>query len=247
MSVEITRSGSIATLTLNRPGRLNAVTDEMWHDLEVAVGEIGTSTADHVLVITGANGAFCAGSDVDGLLGSVAKLPERIRLMNRVLLGLYRLPIPTVCRVDGVAAGAGANLALLCDFVLAAPTARFSQLFIRRGLSIDSGASWLLPRLVGMRRATELALLGDTVDAAEALRLGLVSRIADDLDAEVVALATRLADLPAAALRGSKRLLREAWEQSLEQALEAETVNQVRVIAEPAAQHALATFHSRPR
>ncbi|HEX5404519.1 MAG TPA: enoyl-CoA hydratase-related protein [Pseudonocardiaceae bacterium] len=241
MTVHVDRRADIVTITLDRPDKLNAMTDPMWQELDSALRDIGSA---RVLVLTGAGGAFCAGSDVGGLLGADTPMGDRIRLMNRVVHRLHELPIPTVARVDGVAAGAGANLALLCDFVLASDRSRFMELFIRRALSLDSGASWLLPRLVGDRRARELAMLGDTVGAADARRYGLINRVVpvDDLDAEVDALTERLARLPAAALRGTKQLLLASWDSTLAEALEAETVNQLAVLDTPETQETITGF-----
>jgi 2-(1,2-epoxy-1,2-dihydrophenyl)acetyl-CoA isomerase len=146
--------------------------------------------------------------------------------------------------VDGIAAGAGVNLALACDFVMASDRSRFLQLFIRRGLSLDSGGSWLLPRLVGERRARQLAFLGDSLDAATALDWGMITAVAppEELAAEVDALTDRLRKLSPSALAGTKSLLNNAWQTSLAEALEAEIDNQVAVIASPEAQAAIAAF-----
>jgi 2-(1,2-epoxy-1,2-dihydrophenyl)acetyl-CoA isomerase len=232
MTVHVERQAGIVTVTMDRPDKLNAMTDPMWRALDTALGIIGDA---RVLLLTGAGGAFCAGSDVGGLLGTDEPMGDRIRLMNRVLNQLHELPIPTVAKVDGVAAGAGANLALVCDFVLASDRSRFMELFIRRALSLDSGASWLLPRLVGDRRARELAMLGDTVGAVDAERYGLINRVVPvaELDTEVAALAERLAQLPAPALRGTKQLLLDSWGSTFAEAMEAETVNQLTVLDTP--------------
>jgi enoyl-CoA hydratase/carnithine racemase len=241
MSVRVERQADVVTITMDRPDKLNAMTDPMWQALDAALHDIGTA---RVLVLTGAGGAFCAGSDVGGLLGGDRPMGDRIRLMNRVLDRLHELPIPTVAKVDGVAAGAGANLALVCDFVLASDRSRFMELFIRRALSLDSGASWLLPRLVGDRRARELAMLGDTVGAADAERYGLINRVVPvaALEAEVAALAERLAGLPATALRGTKQLLLDSWGCTFAAAMEAETVNQLAVLETPEASEAIRPF-----
>ena len=146
--------------------------------------------------------------------------------VNDVCLALHALPQPTIARVNGVAAGAGANLALGCDLVIASDTARFSQIFAKRGLSVDFGGSWLLPRLVGLHKALELMLLADMVDAAEALRIGLVNRVVPlaELDDAVDAWADRLVDSPPIALASIKRLVRFGAHSSLAEALAAEGV-----------------------
>jgi enoyl-CoA hydratase/carnithine racemase len=243
MTIGVDRADAVVTITLRRPAKLNAMTDDMWQSLGAALATV-TPPTDRVVVLTGTGGTFCSGSDVGGLLNGDQPLDERIRTMNDVLLALHELPVPTIAAVSGVAAGAGANLALLCDFVLAADDARFSELFIRRGLSLDSGASWLLPRLVGDRRARQVAMLGDTITAPTAERWGLIttSVAAADLAGEVAALAGRLAALPQAAIAGTKRLLLRSWETDLAGALAAETDNQVSIIGLPEAHEAIARY-----
>ena len=156
---------------------------------------------------------------------------------NRCVLAMRELPIPTLAKVGGVAAGSGANLALACDLVYAAQSARFVQVFIHRGLSLDSGASWLLPRLVGERKALELSLLGDPLGAQDALEMGLISDVVPDevLDARVAEVAGRLAASSPPALAGTKRLIATTWTRSLAQALGAEADNQIDVISTEAA------------
>jgi 2-(1,2-epoxy-1,2-dihydrophenyl)acetyl-CoA isomerase len=243
MSVRHESADGVLTITLDRPDKLNAMTDPMWSTLRDLL-DTARGGEVRVVVVTGAGGAFCAGSDVSGLLGHPERLPERMRMSNACILALRELDVPTIAAVDGVAAGAGANLALACDFVVASNRSRFLQLFIRRGLSLDSGASWLLPRLVGHRRALEMALLGDQVDADEALAWGLVNRVVPpaELDEATAALAVRLASASPIALAGSKRLLQGAWQQTLAEALEAEITNQTAVIASPEAGDAIGAF-----
>jgi 2-(1,2-epoxy-1,2-dihydrophenyl)acetyl-CoA isomerase len=151
-----------------------------------------------------------------------------MRHVGDVCLALHRLPQPTVAKVRGVAVGAGANLALVCDLVVAGETARFSEIFARRGLSIDFGGSWILPRVVGMHRAKELALLADIIDAGEAERMGLVNRVLPDaeLDAFVADWAGRLAAGPPIALAMTKRLLNNSFSVTLEEALDDEGLSQ---------------------
>lgn len=247
MSVEITWSGGIAEITLNRPEKRNAMTDAMWGRLD----EILAGLADappRVLVVTGAGGAFCGGSDVGGLLDDLGSLPGRIAVSNRCVLAMRELPFPTIAKVGGVAAGSGANLALACDFVVASENASFAQLFIRRALSVDSGASWLMTRLVGERRARELCLLGDSVDARSALAMNMITSVVpqDALDGAVAALATRLHGLSPTALAGTKRMLGQAWETTLAQSLDAEAANQAQVIAGADAHAAISGFGTRP-
>ena len=244
MSVELTRRGGVVLITLNRPDKLNAMSDAMWAQLEAHLESLEPGGRDRVLVVTGAGGAFCGGSDVDGLLEDPDSLPERIAVANRCVLAMRQLSIPTIAKIDGIAAGSGLNLALACDFVHVSERARFAQLFVRIGLSLDSGASWLLPRLVGERRARELSLLGDTVDAPAAVAMGMVTAAhpVADLDAVVEALADRLAALSPEALAGTKAMLDLSWQHGLADALEAETLNQLRVITTPVAQERIAAF-----
>lgn len=244
MSVRSERRDGVVTITLDRPDKLNAMTDAMWSTLDRLLAELTADPTVRALVLSGAGDTFCAGSDVTGLIGDLSSLPERMRLSNRCVAAVYAAPFPTVAAVDGVAAGAGANLALACDFVVAADRARFMQLFVKRGLSLDSGASWLLPRLVGDRRARQLAILGGSLDAATALDWGLITAVAsaDRLRDDVGALATRLAGLPPAAVAGTKSLLRQSWSADLPTALEHEIDVQVAVIESPEARQALRDF-----
>lgn len=246
MSVEITWNGGIAEITLNRPEKRNAMTDAMWGRLDGIIAGFADAPP-RVLVVAGAGGAFCGGSDVGGLLDDLGSLPERIAVSDRCVLAMRELPFPTIAKVGGVAAGSGANLALACDFVVASENASFAQLFIRRALSVDSGASWLTTRLVGERRARELCLLGDSVDARSALAMNMITSVVpqDGLDGAVAALATRLHGLPPAALAGTKRMLNQAWESGLATALEAEAANQVQVIAGDDARAAISGFGTR--
>ena len=185
-----------------------------------------------MLVLTGAGGDFCSGADVSGHgRGGEAHGLASMRHIGDVATALHRLPQPTIAKVRGIAAGAGMNMALLCDLVVAGDTARFSEIFARRGLTIDFGGSWVLPRRVGLHRAKELTLLADIIDAAEADRIGLVNRVVPDaeLDAFVDDWAARLAAGPPIALAQAKRLLNNAVDSTLEQALDdegaAQTVN----------------------
>jgi 2-(1,2-epoxy-1,2-dihydrophenyl)acetyl-CoA isomerase len=225
--VALTRDGDVATLTLSNPRRKNAVPPRAWRLLREALEEVGRSDA-RVLVVTGAGTDFCAGADLAARDERPAAPMAGMAEVTGACLALHRLPVPTVARVDGVAVGAGMNLALGCDFVVASDRARFSEIFVRRGLSVDFGGSWLLPRLVGLRRAKELVLLGDVIGAAEALEAGLVREVVPpgELDAAVAALAGRLAAGPPVAMRQSKRMLTDSFEASLERALEDEARSQ---------------------
>ena len=218
----------VVTLTLNRPERKNAMNRVMFDELLQVFREIDASTADRVLVITGAGDAFCSGADLSDR-GSDTRPPlARLHWVADIALSLHRLPKPVIAKVNGVAVGAGMNLALGCDLIVASEQARFSEIFVRRGLSVDFGGSWLLPRLIGLHRAKELAFFGDVISAKEAAELGLVNRVVApaQLDAFVADWADRLAAGPPLALSMTKRLLTNSFAVSMDEALEAEGLSQ---------------------
>jgi enoyl-CoA hydratase/carnithine racemase len=209
----------VRTLTLNRPHRKNALNPDLWVALRDALRAITDDDSVRVLVITGAGGAFCSGADV-GVPEDVH--PNRkLRRLTDVALALNELPIPTIAKVTGVAVGAGWNLALGCDFVVATPESKFSQIFAKRGLSVDLGGSWLLPKLVGLQQAKRLVLLAETIDADEARSLGLVTWVqaADEIDGFVADLGVRLAAGPTVAMAQSKALLKAGADCTLPEAL----------------------------
>lgn len=223
-AVLVAHDGPVATVTLNRPRVKNALDAEAWRALMDAFVAFADDPGVHVVVVTGAGGAFCSGADLTDASRAEMHPLDRMRRINRVAQVLHELPKPTVAKVEGVAVGAGWNLALGCDLVVASTTARFSQIFARRGLSVDFGGSWLLPRLVGLQQAKRLALLADFIGAAEAREAGLVTWVTEpeELDAFVADLAARLAAGPPVALAQTKALLNASSERSLAQALEAE-------------------------
>ncbi|MER5787438.1 enoyl-CoA hydratase-related protein [Streptomyces sp. NPDC001980] len=221
MSVLLTSdAGGVRTLTLNRPHRRNAIDAELWEALATALREAGDDTTVRALVLTGAGGAFCSGADIARPVTDRHPL-HRMRTLTEVTLLLHALPFPTIAKVTGVAVGAGWNLALGCDLVVATPEARFSQIFARRGLSLDCGGSWLLPKLVGLQQAKRLALLAETIDAEEARALNLVTWVvaADKVDAFVDDLTARLAAGAPVALAQTKALLDEGADRTLRDAL----------------------------
>ncbi|MBH0777966.1 enoyl-CoA hydratase/isomerase family protein [Nocardia bovistercoris] len=214
------RDGGVCTLTLNRPHRKNAVTLALWGALRDALTDIAHDPGVRAVVLTGAGNAFCSGADVVDSDPYAAPF-TKLRAISDVAQQLHDLPVPTVAKVRGVAVGAGWNLALGCDMVVATPDATFSQVFARRGLSLDCGGSWLLPKLVGMQQAKRLALLADTIDAAEARELGLVTWIesADVIDDRVDSIAARLAAGPPIATAQTKALLNENSDRTMREAL----------------------------
>lgn len=221
----VDRADGVVTVTLNRPERKNAANAVMWDELGRVFDEVTRRRDDRVLVVTGAGGAFCSGADLGADDGPEREPSlQRMRLIGDVALALHRLPKPSIAKVGGVAVGAGCNLALGCDLIVASEDARFSEIFARRGLSLDFGGSYLLPRLIGLHKAKELALLADIISAKEAEAIGLVNKVvpAADLDAAVDEWARRLAAGPPLALRMSKELLNASLGSTMEQALEAE-------------------------
>jgi len=158
----------IVTVTLHRPAKKNAIDGPMWDELMAVFREVAESADDRVLVLTGSGGAFCAGADLSPVPGDPHHQLDKMHHFGWVGLALHEIPKPTIAKVNGVAVGAGLNLALGCDLIVAGESARFSEIFVKRGLAIDLGGSWLLPRLVGLHKAKELALLGDMLDAKEA-------------------------------------------------------------------------------
>lgn len=231
-TISVERADGLVTITFNRPQRKNAVNGTMWIELLETLTEIQHNSADRVVVLTGAGGDFCSGADLvamgDGSGRSHTHSYYSMREVTGVIMALARLPQPTIAKVRGVAVGVGCNMALGCDLIVASETARFSQIFSKRGMSLDGGGSWLLPRRIGLHRAKELAFFADIIDAAEADRLGLLNRLVPDaeLDAFVENWARRLIALPPIALAQSKRLLNNAMNVTLEEALDDEGVAQ---------------------
>jgi 2-(1,2-epoxy-1,2-dihydrophenyl)acetyl-CoA isomerase len=221
-------TGGVARLTLNRPDRLNSFNTAMHAEVREALGRLGGSDA-RVLVLTGAGRGFCAGQDLGDRAvapgGTAADLGESIEKNYKPLvLALRALQMPVIAAVNGVAAGAGANIALACDLVIAARSASFVQAFSKLGLVPDSGGTWSLPRLIGNARAMGLTLLGDKLPAEQAAQWGLIWRCVEDseLSATVDALATQLAAAPTRGLARTKQALYEGWGRTLEEQLDIE-------------------------
>jgi 2-(1,2-epoxy-1,2-dihydrophenyl)acetyl-CoA isomerase len=216
----------VATITLNRSGALNALTIPMKERLLAVLRDVGADPAVRAVVLTGAGRAFCAGQDLkERLEPDAPSLDAELRLRyNPIVRALRAMPQPVIAAVNGVAAGAGASLAFACDLRIAADGASFVLAFGRLGLVPDTGATWTLPRLVGAARAAEIALLGDAVGTADALRIGLVSRVVpgDALAAEAAAMGARLAAGAPLAMTLTKRALGAAFERDLDGALDAE-------------------------
>jgi 2-(1,2-epoxy-1,2-dihydrophenyl)acetyl-CoA isomerase len=190
--------------------------------------EVAANRDDRVMVITGAGDGFCSGADLaeaasgDESDRGIGAALASMRMVGQCALALHQIPQPTIAAVNGVAAGAGCNLALGCDLILASDRARFSQIFVKRGLNIDFGGSWILPRLVGMHKAKELAFFADILSAEEAQAAGFVNRVVphDSLMKEVAEFTDRILKLPPVALASTKRLLNQSFSVSLSEALE---------------------------
>lgn len=217
-----------ARLTLNRPDKLNSFTTAMHAEVRDALGRVAREGA-RVLVLTGAGRGFCAGQDLgDRAVAPGAKgvdLGESIeRNYQPLILALRSLPMPVIAAVNGVAAGAGANIALACDIVIAARSANFIQSFCKLGLVPDSGGTWTLPRLAGNARALGLALLGDKLSAEQAAQWGLIWKCVEDaeLAGVVEALAARLAQAPTRGLARTKEAIYGSWQRSLAEQLDVE-------------------------
>lgn len=224
----------IATLTLNRPERMNALGDTLREDLYDAVMKCAADPGVGVMVITGAGRGFCSGGDVKSMsdrdqAGQGTTTSEHLApIRDRVVLAMRDCPKPIIAAVNGAAAGAGMNLALACDLRIASATARFSQAFVKRGLAPDWGGSWFLPRIVGTAKACELIFTGEAIDAAEALRLGIVNAVAapEAVMNEAYALARKIAAGPPVALQLAKRAIYRNLETDLRAGLEFETFAQ---------------------
>ena len=224
----------IATLTLNRPDRLNALGGTLRDDLYDALLTCGSDANVRAIVITGAGRGFCSGGDVKAMSerdqsGATAPVSERFTpIRDRIILTMRDCPKPIIAAVNGAAAGAGMNLALACDMRIASTAAKFSQAFVKRGLHPDWGGTYFLPRIVGIAKACELIFTGDSIDAAEALRLGIVTAVFEPeaLMPEAYKLARKIADGPPIAISGAKRAIYHNQDVDLRAALEFETFAQ---------------------
>jgi enoyl-CoA hydratase/carnithine racemase len=225
---------AVARLTFDRPDKLNALTFDVYADLRDLLAELPHRDDVRVLVMTGTGRGFCSGGDVHEIIGRLLKMEARdlldfTRMTGSVVQRMRECPLPIIAAVNGIAAGAGAVIALAADFRLLARSASFSFLFTKVGLAgADMGSAYLLPRLVGLGRATELLMLGGTVDADRALEIGLASDIVDDdeLQARAEELARKLADGPSLAYASTKMLLSRELDMDLAGSLELEAMTQ---------------------
>ena len=200
---------NVVTVTMNRPEKKNAANAVMWDELRTTWDEIALDPTVRCVVMTGAGDAFCSGADLGGERGVERHQLQSMNLIHRTVQALYSIMVPVIAKVNGVAAGAGMNMALACDLILASDQARFSEIFARRGLTVDFGGTWILPRLIGLHKAKELAFFGDVISARQAEDFGFVNRVIPhaQLDQEVGEWADQLAAGPPLALSMTKRLL----------------------------------------
>jgi enoyl-CoA hydratase/carnithine racemase len=243
----------VATITLNRPERLNALTFEVYAELRDLFARLDTEPGVRAVVLTGSGRAFCSGGDVEDIIGALfardaAGLREFTRMTCDLILNIRRCRRPVIAALNGTVAGAGAVIAAACDVRIASETAKIAFLFVRVGLSgADMGASWLLPRLVGHGRATEMLMTGDFVDARRAHEIGLYQAVVpvDRVVAEATALAERLARGPAEALAVTKRALDAEWALDFETALAHEADVQAALMEQPDFREAYEAFRAK--
>jgi enoyl-CoA hydratase/carnithine racemase len=247
----VERKDGVVTVTMNRPERKNAANGVMLNELKAVFAEVEDSADDRVMILTGAGGAFCSGADLSDPNGPATDPTRsglaRMRRLGDVALALHHVSKPTIAKVDGVAVGAGLSLALGCDLIVCSDRARLSMIFAKRGLSLDNGGSWLLPRLVGMARAKEIALFGGMWSGEEALGIGLVNRVLplDELDGYVDDWATTLSAGPPLALSMTKTLLHASSMVSMEQAVEDEARCQALNFSSEDTAEAMAAFKEK--
>lgn len=250
-----TEDAGVATITLDRPDRLNALTFEVYAELRDLFAALPNRDDVRVIIITGEGRGFCSGGDVEGIIGELLKqdmtqLLAFTRMTGALIRNIRAVPKPVIAAINGIAAGAGAVIALASDFRLAVPSARLAFLFTRVGLAgADMGAAYLLPRVVGLARATELLMLGDNIPADRALEIGLLNRISEPaaLMTDARELAARLAAGPTFALGMTKTLLNQELDLDFVSALEAEAQGQAICMQTPAFRAAFDAFRSRPR
>ena len=247
------QTGAVVTLTLNNPDERNALsTPQQWAEVVAACERVRADMSVKAVILTGAGSAFCAGGNVKDMRdkkGIAAGNPNDIREgyragIQRIPLALYNLDVPTIAAVNGPAIGAGCDLACMCDIRIASTKAKFAESFVKLGIIPGDGGAWLLPRTIGMSKAAELTFTGDTINAAEALACGLVSRVVapEQLMDEAKALAERIAANPGPALRMAKRLLREGQHMRLDSLLEMSAAFQALAHHTPEHDVALAAF-----
>lgn len=223
---------NVATITLNRPEKKNAMSFVMFNEIRDVFERAAREAEVRCVVLTGAGGAFCSGADLTdpaNMVGGSFEFKDRMQMIDGIVRSFVNCPKPTIAKVTGIAAGAGCNLALACDLIVATREAAFAELFVKRGLVVDFGGTWALTRLLPLQRAKELALLGETVSADQAMEWGMINRLCegDEVDAVVKDLAQRLVALPPRQVALIKANLNGATERSLDENLEAEAIGQI--------------------
>ena len=234
-TIQVETRDSVCVLTLNRPDRLNALTVEVAKDFKAAVTE-AIERGARAIVLTGSGRAFSAGGDLREMQEIAKKdgrveafFDEPLRLLNEAIVLIRETPVPFIAAVNGVASGGGCNLALACDLVIAAESARFNQAFIKIGLTPDCGGTFMLPRLVGWKRATELLFTGELVGAKAAAEMGMINSVTPDeeLMSRAMAMAEKLAQAPTAAIAEIKKLLEASARNDLRSQLDLERETQI--------------------
>lgn len=214
-TIQLEMRGQVCVLTLNRPDRLNALTVAVANDFTAAIGE-ALERGARAIVLTGSGRAFCAGGDLREMQEIASKegrleafFDEPLQILNKAILLIRETPVPFIAAVNGIASGGGCNLALACDLVIAAESAKFNQAFIKIGLVPDCGGTFILPRLVGWKRAAELMFTGDMITAQQAAEMGMINSVTTDAElmSQAMSLAERLAQSPTASIAQIKRLL----------------------------------------
>jgi enoyl-CoA hydratase/carnithine racemase len=250
--IETSTADRITTITLNRPEKLNAFSGTMREDLFAALQAAEKNDECRVVVITGAGRAFCAGGDVEFMAGlqkagDVASFRKLLDAGRDVILQIATMPKPVIAAINGVAAGAGCNLALACDFRIASEAAKLGETFVRIGIHPDWGGTWLLPRLVGRSRATELLMTGRMLDAVEAQRIGMIDRVVPStgLVNEVERLARTLADGPQIAISDVNRALLMSESNDIRAQIELESEHQLRAFQSSDAEEGMAAFFEK--
>jgi 2-(1,2-epoxy-1,2-dihydrophenyl)acetyl-CoA isomerase len=245
-TVLIQKQDAICTLVLNRPEVMNAMNEALILELRDAVNQIGDEDDIKVVVLKGAGNNFCSGADMSLLANVVSsdQWLEGMRYLNQIITALREMPQPIVTALRGVAYGAGANLALAGDFVIAADDAKFCEIFVHIGAVLDAGGTYFLPRLVGLTKARELAMLGNEIDGKTAAAIGLVYKSVpkEKLDDEVATLAGNLASKPLAAMRLIKAGLNESFDRPLKNMLDFEAAHQAIRIQTPELKDIVAAF-----
>lgn len=249
-TIFLEKADGIATLTLNRPEARNAIDLVMREEVVSALDELEADAATRVMVLTGAGEHFCAGGDVKSMKAkrhTAAEGRARVESLNRMVLRLVHFSRPTIAMVDGFAVGAGCNLALCADLIVASDRAKFGEVFARIGLVPDGAGTYFLPRRVGLGKAKELVFTADVIDAAEALRIGLVNRVvpAAELERVTLELARKIAQGPPKALALAKQLLNRAASSDLDAALDREAFAQAVAITTEDHQEGLAAFFDK--